>query len=71
MEDEAVTPKLLQADSSIQVIDSDDYPNTENDLLAAIVNVGYLPDDSINLMEGMNSGSSGIMTSTSNFSLIT
>lgn len=51
MEDEAGTPKLLQAGSSIQVIGSDDYPNTENDLLAAIVNVGYLPDDSINLME--------------------
>ncbi|KAL6795055.1 MAT1-1-1 [Trichoderma sp. SZMC 28012] len=64
VEDETGTPKLLQAGSgsSIQIIDSDDYPNTENDLLAAIVNVGYLPDDSINLMERMNASSSGIMT---------
>ncbi|KKP01501.1 mating-type protein MAT-1 [Trichoderma harzianum] len=62
VEDETGTPKLLQSGSSIQVIDSDDYPNTENDLLAAIVNVGYLPDDSINLMERMNANSSGIMT---------
>ncbi|KAL7916235.1 MAT1-1-1 [Trichoderma velutinum] len=58
----AGTPKLLQAGSSIQPIDSDDYPNSENDLLAAIINVGYLPDDSINLMERMNASSSGIMT---------
>ncbi|KAL6797549.1 MAT1-1-1 [Trichoderma sp. SZMC 28013] len=62
VEEEAGTPKLLQNGNSIQPIDSDDYPNTEYDLLAAIISVGYLPDDSINLMERMNASSSGIMT---------
>ncbi|UKZ74126.1 hypothetical protein TrVFT333_001785 [Trichoderma virens FT-333] len=63
VEDEAGTPKLFQANgTSIQPIDSDDYPNTENDLLSAIINIGYLPDEGINLMEQMNASSRGIMT---------
>ncbi|KAL7947748.1 MAT1-1-1 [Trichoderma barbatum] len=69
VEDETGIPKLFQADGTSiqpQPIESEDYPNTENDLLSAMINVGYLPDDSINLMERMNASNSGIMTTASN-----
>jgi hypothetical protein len=69
VEDEAGSPKLFQVDSSTKVtqiaLQSDDYPSTENDLLSAIINVGYLPEDSANLMEQMSTSSNGIMTTTS------
>ncbi|KAL7790733.1 mating-type protein MAT alpha 1 domain-containing protein [Trichoderma ceciliae] len=69
VEDEAGTPKLFQANSSTNVIppplQSDDHPNTENDLLSAIISVGYLPDDSVNLMERMSASSNGILTTAS------
>lgn len=66
--DDDGSPRLFQADdaSIAQLMDSDDHPNTENDLLSAIIQVGYLPDDSINLMDRMNANSSGIMTTASN-----
>ncbi|KAH0497176.1 hypothetical protein TgHK011_004505 [Trichoderma gracile] len=68
VEDDAGSPRLFQADgaSIAQPMDSDDHPNTENDLLSAIIQVGYLPDDSINLMDRMNANSNGIMTTATN-----
>ncbi|KAL7938281.1 MAT1-1-1 [Trichoderma chlorosporum] len=67
VEDEAGTPRLFQVDaSSIQAVDSDDHPRTENDLLSAIINVGYLPDTSINLLDRMTISNNGIMTTASN-----
>ncbi|KAL6880925.1 MAT1-1-1 [Trichoderma novae-zelandiae] len=71
--DDAGSPKLVQLDgaSIAQPMDSDDHPNTENDLLSAIIQVGYLPDDSINLMDRMNANSSGIMTTTTSSAPIT
>ncbi|KAL6893410.1 MAT1-1-1 [Trichoderma evansii] len=69
VEDEAGSPKLIQTECSLNIshaaLQSDDYPNTENDLLSAIINVGYLPDDSVNLMERMSANSNGIMTTAS------
>lgn len=43
------------------VASSNNYPNIENDLLLAIINVGYLPNDSINFIERMNANSNSIM----------
>jgi hypothetical protein len=69
VEDEDGSPKLVQTECSMEIsqaaLQSSDYPNTENDLLSAIINVGYLPDDSINLIERMNANSNGIMTTPS------
>lgn len=70
VEDEAGSPKLIQNECAMDIsqaaLQPDDYPNTENDLLSAIINVGYLPDDSVNLMERMSANSNGIMTTASN-----
>lgn len=68
VEDEDGSPKLVQNESSMEISQDalqSDYPNTENDLLSAIINVGYLPDDSVNLIKRMNANSNGIMTTSS------
>ncbi|KAH6607328.1 hypothetical protein Trco_003641 [Trichoderma cornu-damae] len=65
VEDQDGTPKLIQGDSSTHatppIAEPDDYPNTENDLLAAVINVGYLPDHSPSLVERLSANGNGIM----------
>lgn len=67
--DEDGSPKLFQADNDENITqptpESGDYPNTEIELLSAIINAGYLPDDSVNLLERMGASGNGTMTTAS------
>lgn len=48
-------------DNQIEGIQSQSYPNTEMDLLRTMLSLGYLPDESMMLMERMRSNSNGVM----------
>jgi hypothetical protein len=48
-------------DTQIEGIQSQSYPNTEIDLLRTMLSLGYLPEESMLLMERMRSNSNGVM----------
>ncbi|KAK5998934.1 Mating-type protein MAT-1 [Cladobotryum mycophilum] len=65
-DDETGTSKLFQTETGTTITETnlqlEGCPSTENELLLAVINVGYFPDESPNLVERMNTSSNGIMT---------
>ncbi|KAM4064854.1 mating-type protein MAT alpha 1 HMG-box domain-containing protein [Hirsutella rhossiliensis] len=64
-EDDAGSKKLVQDESSATLDQSSslssEYPSTEIELLSTLVEVGYFPDQGVDLVERMGSSHSGIM----------
>lgn len=55
------------ASAEIAQLQSQVFPNTEIDLLSSLIKIGYLPEESFELMEKMSVNRSGIMTTTNLF----
>lgn len=54
----------MDVDHNLTEIQSDDFPTTEFELLSAVLEDGYLPDESAELMERMGASSNPLMAST-------
>ena len=67
--DENSPQRLTQMDTAYEddlaKNQSDDFPNTEMELLTSILNIGYLPEESFELLQRMSMNDSGIITTSS------